>query len=137
MVSASGYANQCSRAHIDYPTREYLIGHKLPGQEPSYNRMTEEDRLNEFVNAIPLLTIDPSANLKDRVKELEGEQAQRLAEQSKKISLQEQKIEEQTRALYTIQQQFVRYMDRDRIREEERTGEPSDRENEGKTWNWG
>ena len=113
------HANQCSRAHIDYPTREYLIGHKLPGQEPSYNRMTEEDRLNEFVNAIPLLTIDPSANLKDRVKELEGEQAQRLAEQSKKISLQEQKIEEQTRALYTIQQQFVRYMDRDRIREEE------------------
>ncbi len=42
------YANQCSRSHIDYPIREYLIGHRLPGQDSSYNRMTEEDRLSGY-----------------------------------------------------------------------------------------
>jgi integrase len=64
------YANQCSRAHIDYPTREYLIGHRLPGQEPSYNRMTEEDRLAEYVKAIPFLTIDSNQRLKDEIQQI-------------------------------------------------------------------
>jgi hypothetical protein len=64
------YANQCSRAHIDYPTREYLIGHRLPGQEPSYNRMTEEDRLAEYVKAIPYLTINPNQRLKDEIQQI-------------------------------------------------------------------
>lgn len=39
------FVNQCAPAHIDYTTREFLVGHKLPRQEASYNRMTEEDRL--------------------------------------------------------------------------------------------
>ncbi len=88
------HANQCSRTHIDYPTREYLIGHKLPGQEPSYNRMTEEDRLNEFVKAIPLLTIDPSANLKDRVKELETERNQEITLLKSKYAMLEQEYQQ-------------------------------------------
>jgi hypothetical protein len=67
------YANQCSRAHIDYPTREYLIGHRIPGQEPSYNRMTEEDRLAEYVKAIPFLTIDPNQRLQSKVNESQSE----------------------------------------------------------------
>ena len=72
------YANQCSRAYIDYPTREYLIGHKLPGQESSYNRMTEEDRLVEYIKAIPLLTIHSETRLKQQIKELETERFQNL-----------------------------------------------------------
>jgi site-specific recombinase XerD len=74
------YANQCSRAHIDYPTREYLIGHRLPGQEPSYNRMTEEDRLNEYVKAIPYLTIfESTEGLQNRVNELEFERSHEIS----------------------------------------------------------
>jgi integrase len=74
------YANQCSRAQVDYPTREYLIGHRLPGQEPSYNRMTEEDRLSEYVKAIPFLTIDPTQRLKQENQELRKTQKDYLAE---------------------------------------------------------
>jgi integrase len=68
------YANQCSRAHIDYPTREYLIGHKLPGQELSYNRLTEEDRLAEYVKVIPHLTINPTQRLKQENADLKMRQ---------------------------------------------------------------
>ena len=78
------YANQCSRAHIDYPTREYLIGHKLPGQESSYNRMTEEDRLVEYIKAIPLLTIHSETRLKQQIKELQTEHFQNLEDVHKK-----------------------------------------------------
>lgn len=74
------YANQCSRAHIDYPTREYLIRHRLPGHEPSYNRMTEEDRLTEYVKAIPLLTIHSESRLEQQIQELQKERSNNLDE---------------------------------------------------------
>ncbi|MGC2308334.1 MAG: tyrosine-type recombinase/integrase [Nitrososphaeraceae archaeon] len=74
------YANQCSRAHIDYPTREYLIGHKPPGQESSYNRMTEEDRVVEYIKAIPLLTIHSETRLKQQIQELKSERFQNSEE---------------------------------------------------------
>ena len=103
------YANQCSRAHIDYPTREYLIGHRLPGQEPSCNRMTEEDRLSEYVKAIPLLTIDPNQRLHTKINELETGQKQEIArlkahleareEKNHKISEEWQKLKEEMNEL--------------------------------------
>ena len=74
------YANQCSRAHIDYPTREYLIGHKLPGQESSYNRMTEEDRLVEYIKAIPLLTVHSENRLQQQIQELQSNRLQNIEE---------------------------------------------------------
>jgi hypothetical protein len=74
------FANQCSRAQVDYPTREYLIGHKLPGQESSYNRMTEEDRLVEYMKAVPLLTIHSESRLKQQIHELQTGHLQNIEE---------------------------------------------------------
>jgi integrase len=78
------FANQCSRAQVDYPTREYLIGHKLPGQEPSYNRMTEEDRLVEYMKAAQLLTIRSESRLEQQIQELQSGQLQNIHEVHKK-----------------------------------------------------
>lgn len=87
------YANQCSRAHIDYPTREYLIGHKLPGQESSYNRLTEEDRLNEYAKAIPYLTIfESKEGLQNRVNELESERSQEIDGLKQRLELAERRF---------------------------------------------
>jgi integrase len=79
------YANQCSRAQIDYPTREYLIGHRLPGQEPSYNRMTEEDRLAEYVKAIPLLTIHSETRLQQQIQQLQSDRLQNIEKIKHKV----------------------------------------------------
>lgn len=89
------FITQCDKANINFTVREYISGHHLPNMDSSYIRTTEEDRLTEYVKAIPLLTIDPTQRLQDKVNELEGQQAQeieRLREQLQKYK------DEQTRA---------------------------------------
>ena len=55
---------------MSFTVREYLSGHQLPNQDASYIRTSEEDRLAEFVKAIPLLTIDPTQKLRQENAEL-------------------------------------------------------------------
>jgi hypothetical protein len=58
---------QMKHAHLDFNDREYLVGHKHSrGLDIHYDRTTEEDRLTEYVKAIPLLTIDPTQRLKQK-----------------------------------------------------------------------
>jgi integrase len=64
------FITQCDKAHMNFTLREYLSGHRLPNQDASYNLPTEEDRLTEYVKAIPLLTIDPTQRLKQENAEL-------------------------------------------------------------------
>jgi integrase len=64
------FITQCDRSGMSFTTREYLSGHRLPNQDPSYIRTTEEDRLAEYVKAIPLLTIDPTQRLRQENQEL-------------------------------------------------------------------
>ena len=73
------FITQCDKAHISFTVREYLSGHQLPYVDANYIRTTEEERLQEYVKAIPLLTIDPTQRLQKKVKELEGQQAQEIA----------------------------------------------------------
>jgi hypothetical protein len=55
------FINQCDKVNIIYSVREHLVGHTMPNQDPSYIRKTEEDMLSEYVKAIPLPIIEPTA----------------------------------------------------------------------------
>ncbi|MGH9975098.1 MAG: hypothetical protein ACRD8Z_04595, partial [Nitrososphaeraceae archaeon] len=61
------------RAGVMWSSREFLAGHKLPGQDASYVRATEEDRLLEYVQALNLLTISSESKLRQRIKNKENE----------------------------------------------------------------
>ena len=75
------WVTQMIKAKVDYSVREFLVGHKVSrGLDFNYDRTSVEDRLQEFVKAIPLLTIDRSKGLQTRVKELETEQAQEIVQ---------------------------------------------------------
>ncbi len=72
---------QMIKSKIDYGTREYLVGHRVSrGLDVNYDRTTEEDRLAEYIKAIPLLTIDPNVTLREKVKELESEHLKTMDE---------------------------------------------------------
>lgn len=58
---------------------KYLADHKLTKRDASYIRTSEEDRLSEYVKAIPLLTIDPNHRLRQENQELKTTQLQEIA----------------------------------------------------------
>ena len=72
------FITQCDRSGMPFTVREYLSGHKLPNQDASYIRTTEEDRLAEYVKAIDLLTIDPTKRLEQENQDLKVTQAQEI-----------------------------------------------------------
>jgi hypothetical protein len=74
------FITQCDRSGMSFSTREYISGHRLSNQDPSYIRYAEEDRLAEYVKAIPLLTIDRSQRLRQENQELKKNQNDYLAE---------------------------------------------------------
>jgi integrase len=72
---------QMKHAHLDFNDREYLVGHKHSrGLDIHYDGTTEEDRLTEYVKAIPFLIIDPTQRLKQENAELRKTQSDYLAE---------------------------------------------------------
>jgi integrase len=64
------FITQCDKANINFTVREYLSGHKLPNMDANYIRTTEEDRLAEYVKAIPLLTIHSESRLEQQIQEV-------------------------------------------------------------------
>ena len=79
------YITTLDRVGIQFSCREFLSGHHLPNQDASYIRATEEDRLKEYLKAADALTIDPTQRLQQKVKDLEGQQAQEIAQLSVKV----------------------------------------------------
>ena len=61
------------RAGVQYTTREYLSGHRLPGQDSSYLRLSEEDRLVEYRKAMDLLTISSEGKLRQQIQNKESD----------------------------------------------------------------
>jgi integrase len=85
------------KAKVDYNTREYLVGHKHNrGLDVNYDRTTEEDRLQEYLKAVDLLTINPENRLKRKIHLMETEHSaewQQLKEQMNELrSLLEHKV---------------------------------------------
>jgi integrase len=72
------FTNQCDKAQVNFLVRESLLGHRLPGQNASYVRTTEEDTVQEFAKAITLLTICSESRLKQQVQQLQTERFQNI-----------------------------------------------------------
>lgn len=69
------------KAGIDFSDRHALLGHKSNiSNDLNYDRTEDSDRLLSYVTAIPLLTIDPSKRLQQKVKDLEGQQDQEIVQ---------------------------------------------------------
>lgn len=85
------------KAGIDFSDRHALLGYKSNiANDLNYDRTEESDRLLSYVSAIPLLTIDPNQRLQQKVKDLEGQQAQEI--DRLKAQLQNHKEEQEARA---------------------------------------
>ena len=77
--------NQLDRAGVHFSCREFLAGHKLPGQDSSYVRATEEDRLMEYRKAIDLLTIKENHRLKTQISQLQTQHSEDWGSLKKEI----------------------------------------------------
>lgn len=89
---------QMIKAKVDYEVREYVSGHRHSrGLDTSYDRLTPDERLQEWAKAINLLTIDESLHLKKKLQVLEGEQAQTIQELKAQLAAVQNKIYERDR----------------------------------------
>ena len=77
------YVTQSIKAKVDYNAWEYLVGHRLPRDDPSYDRTSEEDRLSEYAKVIDSLTISPENKLRERIAEQEHTIQQKLTKTNK------------------------------------------------------
>jgi hypothetical protein len=84
---------QMIKAKVEYGSREYLVGHKHSrGLDVNYDRTTEEDRLQEYLKALDLLTINPENRLRKQVAEQDHSIKTRLGEKDKRIDILSDKI---------------------------------------------
>ena len=61
---------QMIKAKLDFSTREFLVGHRYSrGLDVNYDRTSEEDRLQEYLKAIDLLTISPENRLRKEIQD--------------------------------------------------------------------
>lgn len=79
----NGFRKRCMTkliaAHVDYDTREYLIGHKHSrGLNTAYDRTSETERFLEWAKAINLLTVDPKLKMEIQLQELEVKQVSEM-----------------------------------------------------------
>ena len=91
------YVTQSIKAKVDYNAREYLVGHRLPHDDPSYDRTSEEDRLSEYTKVIDLLTIAQEHRLRKQVQD--------------KDQIINHKLREKDDALIILSDQVMKLMD--------------------------
>jgi integrase len=102
---------QMIKAKVDYSTREFLVGHKHSrGLDVNYDRTHEDDRLQEFLKAMDLLTISPENRLRKRVAEQKHTIQVQMAEKDRQI---EQLIQRQDQLEAWLQnpEQFIKMRD--------------------------
>lgn len=77
---------QMVKSKIDYNVREYLVGHRHSlGLDVNYDRTSEEDRLQEYLKAMDLLTISPENRLRLQVQEQDHTIQVQMVEKDKQI----------------------------------------------------
>lgn len=103
---------------MSFSTREFISGHRLPNQDVSYIRVTEEDRLTQYVKAIPLLTISDNQRLAQENQHLKTVQAQeierlkaQLTQQAEKQSDQYEDIRQMYKEMTEVKIQQQKWLD--------------------------
>ena len=84
------------KAKVDYNAREYLVGHRLRRNDPSYDRTSEEDRLQEFLKSVDLLTLSSENRLRKEIQD--------------KDQIINHKLQEKDDALVTLSDQVMKLM---------------------------
>jgi len=85
------------KARLDYSDREFLVGHRYSrGLDVNYDRTSEEDRLQEYLKAIDLLTISPENRLRKEIQD--------------KDQIINHKLQEKDDALTTLSDQVIKLM---------------------------
>lgn len=78
---------QMVKARLENNIREFRVGHRrTTGLDRHYDRTTEEDRLQEYMKAMDLLTINDENRLRRKVQEQDHTIQVQMAEKDKKIS---------------------------------------------------
>jgi hypothetical protein len=85
------------KAKVDYSDREFHVGHRYSrGLDVNYDRTSEEDRLQEYLKSVDLLTISPENRLRKEVHE--------------KDQIINHKLREKDDALVTLSDQVMKLM---------------------------
>jgi integrase len=88
---------QMIKAKVDFSARSFLVGHRQSrGLDVNYDRTTEEDRLQEYLKAVDLLTISSENRLRKEVQE--------------KDHIIDRKLQEKDDALVTLSDQVIKLM---------------------------
>jgi integrase len=96
-----GFRKYCvtnmKNASLDFSDREYLVGHrKSRGLDVNYDRTSESQRLEQYLKAVDLLTIDDSHRLRLKVDSLEKKNSE-IERLKRRISESEQSNQEMVR----------------------------------------
>lgn len=79
---------QMKLAKIDWGDREFMVGHRHSrGLDNNYDRTSQEDRLQEYLKAIDLLTINEENRLRVKVAEQEYTLKVELEELRKQVAM--------------------------------------------------
>lgn len=102
---------QMVKSKLDYNAREFLVGHKHSlGLDMHYDRTSEEDRLEEYLKAMDLLTISPENRLRKQVAEQEHTIKVELARSEEERQKLARKVD-QLEAWLSNPEQFIRMRD--------------------------
>jgi hypothetical protein len=96
------------KARLEYNIREFLVGHRrTTGLDRHYDRTPVEDRLQEYMKAMDLLTISPENRLRKQVAEQEHTIQVQLAESEKERCKMAERIDN-LEALLADPEQYIR-----------------------------
>ena len=91
------YVTNMKKANADFSDREFLVGHKYSrGLDVNYDRTSEDDRLQEYLKAMDLLTISPENRLRKEIYD--------------KDQIINHKLQEKDDALVTLSDQVMKLM---------------------------
>ena len=91
------YVTNMKKANADFSDREFLVGHKYSrGLDVNYDRTSEDDRLQEYLKAMDLLTISPENRLRKEIHD--------------KDQIINHKLQEKDDALVTLSDQVMKLM---------------------------
>jgi integrase len=87
------YNTMMIKAKVDFNTRHALVGHKsIRGLDINYDRTPDIDRLEEYLRAIPFLTIDPNQRIEQENQDLKTVQAERIARLQAQVDHQDKEM---------------------------------------------
>ena len=94
--------SQMKKAKVDLEIAKLLTGHSIGIRRGYLSKYDDNDLLQDYLRAIPFLTINETEQLQEKVKDLEDEKDKRIRELESKIDDLESKVLDQKSDLRTL-----------------------------------